>query len=103
MKGTATPETWMTLDEAATHLRVTRATLYRWIKAGQLHSYRLGARSVRLKREEIDRLVRAVPLPGGKPADEWAALSEKAFADDWDSEEDSVYDNWEETHGVRKR
>ena len=30
----------------------------------------------------------------------WSLLSHQAFAEDWESEEDSVYDNWREHYGV---
>ncbi len=33
---------------------------------------------------------------------EWAMLSHKSFAEDWESEEDSIYDNWREHYGVSK-
>lgn len=103
MKAAATLESWMTLDEAAEYLRVTRSTLYRWMKASKLRSYKLGDRAVRVKRKDLDALLRPVPLPERKPPDAWAVLSEASFAEDWDSEEDSVYDNWEEIYGVRTR
>ncbi|MCS7265852.1 MAG: hypothetical protein NZ805_13585 [Armatimonadetes bacterium] len=31
---------------------------------------------------------------------EWAMMSHQAFAEDWESDEDSVYDNWREHYGV---
>jgi hypothetical protein len=31
---------------------------------------------------------------------EWSLLSHQAFAEDWESEEDSTYDNWKEHYGV---
>jgi len=31
---------------------------------------------------------------------EWSLLSHQAFAEDWESEEDSIYDNWREHYGV---
>jgi predicted DNA-binding antitoxin AbrB/MazE fold protein len=35
--------------------------------------------------------------------DSWSLLSHKAFAEDWESEEDSVYDNWRERYGVSEK
>ena len=32
--------------------------------------------------------------------DSWSLLSHKAFAEGWESEEDSIYDNWREHYGV---
>jgi len=34
---------------------------------------------------------------------EWSLLSHQAFAEDWESEEDSVYDNWRERYGVSEK
>jgi predicted DNA-binding antitoxin AbrB/MazE fold protein len=31
---------------------------------------------------------------------EWSLLSHQAFAEDWEGEEDSIYDNWREHYGV---
>ncbi len=33
-------------------------------------------------------------------AEALARLSESSFAQDWDNEEDAVYDNWKEIYGV---
>jgi len=35
--------------------------------------------------------------------DSWSLLSHQAFAEDWESEEDSVYDIWRERYGVSER
>jgi len=50
-----------------------------------------------------------LPLPEGTVVDivisedaEWAMLSHRSFAEDWESEEDSIYDNWREHYGVSK-
>jgi len=32
----------------------------------------------------------------------WTLLSQNAFAADWDSEEDAVYDDWEQHYGLRQ-
>ena len=31
---------------------------------------------------------------------EWSLLSHQAFAEGWEGEEDSIYDNWREHYGV---
>lgn len=31
---------------------------------------------------------------------EWAMMSHQSFAEDWESEEDSIYDNWREHYGI---
>ena len=33
----------------------------------------------------------------------WAALTEQSFANDWDNEDDAIYDNWREHYHVRER
>lgn len=92
---TAQPE-WLTVGEACETLRVTKATLYRWVRQGRLRLYKLGSRATRVRRSDLERMF--------SPKDEdmaWTALSEQSFAEDWDSEEDAVYDNWRELYGVR--
>lgn len=89
---------WLTVGEACDTLRVTKATLYRWARQGRLRLYKLSSRATRLRRSELERMF--------SPRDEdmaWTALSEQTFAEDWDSEEDTVYDNWRELYGVRQR
>jgi len=46
---------WMTLDEGAAHLRVSRPTLDRWIAEERVRAYYLpSGRGRRLKREDLD-------------------------------------------------
>ena len=33
----------------------------------------------------------------------WAALAAQRFANDWDNEDDAIYDNWREHYHVRER
>lgn len=33
----------------------------------------------------------------------WAAVAEQSFANDWDNEDDAIYDNWREHYHVRER
>ncbi len=54
--------------------------------------------------------VEEVLLPEGAVVDivvteeaAWSLLSHEAFAEDWESEEDSIYDNWREYYGVPER
>lgn len=56
---------WMTVDEASKYLRITRATLYAYMKDGKLPFYYLaGTRNRRIKKSDVDALL----LPG-KPGD----------------------------------
>ncbi len=90
---------WLTVAEACGYLRVTRATLYRWARQGRVRLYRLGVRTTRVRRSDLDRMA----LPQEYPeAQAWTKLSEASFAIDWDNEKDAAYDNWRELYGVRE-
>jgi len=59
----AAAETWndfVTVDQAASILRVSRSTLWRWLKTGVLPAYRIGGRRVWLQRSDLMRLVKPV-------------------------------------------
>jgi excisionase family DNA binding protein len=45
----------LTLDEAATMLKVSIVTLRRWIKQGRLPAYHVGPRKVRIKRRDLTK------------------------------------------------
>ncbi|HEY7467686.1 MAG TPA: helix-turn-helix domain-containing protein [Dehalococcoidia bacterium] len=87
---------WLTISEACDYLRITRATLYRWARKGMIRLYKVGARSTRVRLEDLQRL--ATPADEGETA--WAALAEDSFARDWDNPLDAAYDNWREIYGV---
>lgn len=56
---------WMTVDEASKYLRVTKATLYTYMKDAKLPFYYLaGTRHRRIKKSDVDALL----LPG-RPED----------------------------------
>ena len=49
---------WMTVDEASKYLRVTKATLYNYMRDGKLPFYYLaGTRHRRVKRGDVDALL----------------------------------------------
>ena len=54
-----------TLDETARLLGVSRATVNRWIRGGDLRVSRLGHRTVRVMEEAIKDLLRAKETTGG--------------------------------------
>lgn len=64
-------ERWVTVDDVAAHLRVTRDTVYRWMNAKSLPAHRLG-RSWRFRLSEIDDWVR-----GGCGADDQQETTDK--------------------------
>jgi len=57
-------ERWVNVDDVATHLSVTRDTIYRWMERKALPAHRLG-RVWRFKLSEIDEWVQS-----GKAASE---------------------------------
>src|SRR5689334_23810390 len=48
---------YYSVAEAAAFLGVSRVTIWRWVKAGRLPIWRLGHRTARIKREDLDRLL----------------------------------------------
>ncbi len=46
----------ITLEEVASRLHVSRATLYRWSREGRLALYKLGPRATRIRLEDLARL-----------------------------------------------
>ena len=62
---TQEPE-YYTVQEAAELLRVSKPTIRRWIQAGTLRADRIGARTLRIRRDDLRRTVGAKPAT--KPA-----------------------------------
>jgi len=48
----------LTIPEAAQRIRVSRATLFKFIKEGRLQVVRLSARKVLIRREELEKFIR---------------------------------------------
>ena len=46
---------WLTTAEAAEHLKVSRPTIFRWMRAGRLSFHKLG-KATRFKRDDLDRI-----------------------------------------------
>lgn len=57
-----TPRPWLTPDEAAEYLQITRRTLDRWRSDQLLTAYRFGPRAVRFKRADLDALAEPVAV-----------------------------------------
>ena len=51
---------YYTIAEAATVLRVSRVTIWRWLKAGRLTAVRLGDRVTRIRREDLEQAMTRV-------------------------------------------
>jgi excisionase family DNA binding protein len=58
---TKTPETgersWLTVPEAAVELRIPRTRCYQLIQRGELPAVRIGERSIRVNRAELERFL----------------------------------------------
>src|SRR4051794_7285923 len=52
-----TGSTYYSVAEAASFLGVNRVTIWRWVKAGRLPIWKLGHRTARVKREDLERLL----------------------------------------------
>jgi len=50
--------TWLTLEEAAKHLKIGKSTIYRLAREGDLPAHRMG-RVWRFDAEELDRWVKS--------------------------------------------
>jgi len=48
---------YLTVAEAARELRVSAATVWRWVDSGRLPADRVGARSIRIRRRDLWRAV----------------------------------------------
>ena len=53
----ATEEGWVGIADVATHLRVTKDSIYRWVDAKDFPAHRVG-RLLRFKLSEVDEWVR---------------------------------------------
>ncbi len=50
-------QTWLTVPEAAEELRIPRSRCYELIAQGALPAVRIGQRSIRVNREELERFL----------------------------------------------
>ncbi len=49
-----------TVPEAARLLQVSQTTIWRWIASSKLPAYRIGPRRIRIRREDLQRVIRPV-------------------------------------------
>ena len=70
-----------TVSEAARVLDVSRTTIWRWIDEGKLPAYRVGGRTIRIRRQDVDEMLRPVTTQSTEHGDIWANYdSERARA-----------------------
>lgn len=48
---------WMTYKEVADYLKVSVSAVRKWVREGKLRAYRIGYKTVRFKKEDVDALV----------------------------------------------
>ena len=51
---------YYTVREAADALRVSVPTVWRWLRSGRLKAYRVGSRSTRIERADLDKMIQPV-------------------------------------------
>lgn len=54
---------YYTVADAARLLDVSPSTIWRWIKAGRLPAARVGPRTIRIRQEDLDALIRPAASP----------------------------------------
>lgn len=57
------PETWLSVDEVAAELRISRMTIYRLVNKGLLPAHRVG-RSIRVRERDMDAYLRSTDTTG---------------------------------------
>ena len=54
---------WMTIDEVASYLRVSKRTIQTWLSEGMIPCVRLPGRFVRFDQEAVDEWARSLAVP----------------------------------------
>jgi len=49
---------WMKVPEAAAYFRIPRSRMYELVQRGELPAVRIGARSIRVNRREVEQFLR---------------------------------------------
>jgi excisionase family DNA binding protein len=52
-----TEQSWLTVPEVAEELRIPRSRAYELIQSGELPAVRIGQRSIRVNRQELERFL----------------------------------------------
>jgi len=61
-----------TASEAARKLDVSRTTIWRWIANGKLSAYRIGGRTIRIRRQDVESMLRPIRAQLADDRDIWA-------------------------------
>ena len=61
---------YLTVGEAAKALKVSPSTVWRWIQSERLAAYRVGLRTIRIRREDLEALAKPIRAGSGvRPGD----------------------------------
>ena len=74
---------YYTVAQAANVLRVSRTTVWRWIVAGRLDAYRIGPRTIRVRKGDIEALPRPTRTKSANMVSEPMATYEAEPANIW--------------------
>jgi len=55
------PKRLLTIEEAAVYTALSTRTIRRWISAGDLPAFRVGPRSIRVRHDDLEQLLRPIP------------------------------------------
>lgn len=80
---------YYTVSEAAAHLGVSNATVWRWIESGKLSAYRVGPKNIRIKKADLEAVIEPVRPRALKtlvnaekePEDPWAGYDPEKVRD----------------------
>lgn len=71
-----------TIPEAARRLKVSEATIWRWIESKRLAAYRVGPRRIRIRKPDLESVVHPI---GAKTEPEGSVAHEKQRQAIWDA------------------
>ncbi|MBI3973520.1 MAG: helix-turn-helix domain-containing protein [Chloroflexi bacterium] len=60
---TSTARQYVTVAEAARLLQVSPSTIWRWIQADKLPAYRVGEKTIRVRKADLDAIIRPANVP----------------------------------------
>jgi excisionase family DNA binding protein len=67
---------YYTVSQAATLLGVSRVSIWRWISTGRIPASRLGHRTVRIQRQDLERLPVQIAPGKSRPPSDWRDMSD---------------------------
>ena len=68
---------YYSISQAAAALGVSRVSIWRWINAGVLPVSRLGHRTARISRADLNRVVAERVVGGGRPQTNWSRTGDR--------------------------